>query len=60
MDDYADVRARNDVILSAEAAQVHKNGLRNTEDLYSAKFTNLIERGQKIATSQLQDALDST
>ena len=59
MDDYAEVCARNDVILSAEAAQVHKVWFEKYQSLYSTKFTGLIQRGQKITDSQLQDALNA-
>ena len=57
MSDFQEVRARHDVIMSAEAAQVHVNWFDKYADLYSAKFTELIKRGQSITDSQLQDAL---
>lgn len=57
MDDYEDIRTRNDVILSAEAAQVHKGWFENHKDLYSTKFTELMQRGQSITNSQYQTAL---
>ncbi|HSL27816.1 MAG TPA: amidase [Anaerolineales bacterium] len=57
MPDFAEVRARHDAILSAEAAQVHAQWFGSHEELYSQKFTELIRRGQKISESQLQDAL---
>ena len=57
MDDYTEVRARNDVILAAEAAQVHREWFENYPGLYSTKFTELIQRGQKITDAQFQDAL---
>jgi Asp-tRNA(Asn)/Glu-tRNA(Gln) amidotransferase A subunit family amidase len=55
--DYADIRARNDVILSAEAARFHSDWFGRHEDLYSTKFTELIRRGQGIPDEKLQDAL---
>ncbi|MEO8358027.1 MAG: amidase [Chloroflexota bacterium] len=57
MDDYEDIRTRNDVILSVEAAQVHKGWFENHKDLYSTKFTELIQRGQSITNPQYQTAL---
>lgn len=57
MPDFADIRARHDVILGAEAAQVHAEWFRSHENLYSPKFTELIHRGRQISESQLQDAL---
>jgi Asp-tRNA(Asn)/Glu-tRNA(Gln) amidotransferase A subunit family amidase len=57
MPDFAEIRTRHDVIMSAEAAQVHAEWFQNHADLYSTKFTELIQRGQKITTDQLQSAL---
>jgi Asp-tRNA(Asn)/Glu-tRNA(Gln) amidotransferase A subunit family amidase len=57
MPDFADIRARHDVILSAEAARVHAEWFGKYENLYSPKFTELIRRGQQISEEQLQDAL---
>lgn len=57
MDDFAEIRARNDVILSTEAAQVHKEWFAQYENLYSQKLADLIRRGQKITDNQLQDSL---
>lgn len=57
MSDFAEIRARHDVIMSAEAAQVHAEWFKKYADLYSEKFTDLIRRGQKVTTDQLQDAL---
>ena len=56
MDDFQDIRNRHDVIMSAEAAHVHADWFKQYENLYSAKFTELIKRGQAITDSQLQDA----
>src|SRR5215216_248574 len=39
MPDFADIRARHDVIMSAEAAQVHADWFGEYENLYSTKFT---------------------
>ena len=59
MPDFEKIRARHDVIMSAEAAQVHADWFREYGNLYSAKFTELIQRGQKITNNQLQDALSA-
>jgi Asp-tRNA(Asn)/Glu-tRNA(Gln) amidotransferase A subunit family amidase len=59
MPDFEEIRARHDVILSAEAAQVHAEWFRKHENLYSAKFTELIRRGQQITHHQLQDGLSA-
>jgi len=59
MDDFQEIRNRHDVILSAEVAQVHANWFDKFSDLYSAKFTELIQRGQSTTDSQLQTAFES-
>ncbi|HET7144775.1 MAG TPA: amidase [Anaerolineales bacterium] len=59
MDDYQEIRARHDVIMSAEAAHVHDNWFKKHENLYSSKFTELIKRGQSITDSRLKSALES-
>jgi Asp-tRNA(Asn)/Glu-tRNA(Gln) amidotransferase A subunit family amidase len=57
MPDFAEIRTRHDVIMSAEAAQVHADWFGKYEDLYSTKFTELIRRGQQTTHDQLQKAL---
>ena len=57
--DFAEIRARHDVIMSAEAAQVHAEWFGKYENLYSAKLTELIRRGQQITADQLQNALSA-
>jgi Asp-tRNA(Asn)/Glu-tRNA(Gln) amidotransferase A subunit family amidase len=56
MSDFAEIKARHDVIMSAEAAQVHADWFREYESLYSAKLAELIRRGQQITNDQLQNA----
>jgi Asp-tRNA(Asn)/Glu-tRNA(Gln) amidotransferase A subunit family amidase len=56
MDDFQAIRNRHDVIMSAEAAQVHAEWFMKHQDLYSPKFTELIKRGQSITSPQLKDA----
>jgi Asp-tRNA(Asn)/Glu-tRNA(Gln) amidotransferase A subunit family amidase len=57
MSDFAEVRARHDVIMSAEAAYVHADWFKEYKDLYSTKFTELIGRGHLITNDQLKNAL---
>lgn len=55
--DFQKIRARQDIIMFAEAAQVHATWFEKHENLYSSKFIELIRRGQSITDSQLHDAL---
>jgi Asp-tRNA(Asn)/Glu-tRNA(Gln) amidotransferase A subunit family amidase len=57
MSDFAEIRSRHDVIMSAEAALVHAEWFGEYEKLYSTKFTELLQRGQKITKDQLQSAI---
>jgi Asp-tRNA(Asn)/Glu-tRNA(Gln) amidotransferase A subunit family amidase len=59
MSDFAEIKARHDVIMSAEAAQVHADWFHEYESLYSAKLAELIRRGQQITNDQLQNALSA-
>ncbi len=56
MDDFQEIRDRHDAILSAEAAHVHADWFKQYGNLYSSKFTELIQRGQTVTDSRLQDA----
>ena len=56
MDDFQEIRNRHDMIMSAEAAEVHAQWFTQHQDLYSPKFTELIKRGQSITSPQLKDA----
>ncbi len=57
MDDFEAIRARHDVIMSAEAARVHQQWFKKYGKLYSPKLTELIKRGQAVTGPQLQTAL---
>ena len=57
MPDFEEIRARQDVILSVEAAQVHADWFNKYGDLYSTKFTELVQRGHAIPHTQFQRAL---
>ena len=59
MDDYQAIRDRHDVIMSYDAANVHKEWFAKHTMLYSSKFSDLIQRGQKVTNSQLQNALQA-
>jgi Asp-tRNA(Asn)/Glu-tRNA(Gln) amidotransferase A subunit family amidase len=59
MSDFAEIAARHDLIMSAEAAQIHADWFSEYESLYSTKFTELIRRGQQISNDQLQTALSA-
>jgi Asp-tRNA(Asn)/Glu-tRNA(Gln) amidotransferase A subunit family amidase len=57
MDNFDEIRARHDRILAAEAARFHAGWFEKYPMLYSAKFTELIQRGQQVTDEQLQAAL---
>ncbi len=59
MPDFAEIRARHDVIMSAEAAQVHADWFGKYESLYAPKTAELLRRGQSITSDQLQSALSA-
>lgn len=59
MDDFQEIRNRHDVIMSSETAQVHANWFDKFSDLYSAKFTELIQRGQSVTNDQLRTAFEN-
>jgi len=58
MDDFQEIQDRHDVIMSAEAAQVHADWFEKYGNLYSPTFSELVKRGQKFFNSQLQAALE--
>jgi len=57
MDNFQEIRDRHDAIMSFDAANVHKEWFEKYGNLYSSKFTELVQRGQKITDNQLQNAL---
>ena len=59
MSDFEQIRARHDVIIAAEAANVHADWFRTYGNLYSTRLTELIHRGRSITDSQLQSALSA-
>ena len=52
MDNFQEIRIRHDVIISAEAAQVHAEWFEKYKELYSSKFTELVQRGRLISDLQ--------
>jgi len=59
MADYPEVRARHEVIMSYDAAKVHEKWFEMYADLYSPKFTELIQRGLSVTELQLQVAMEA-
>jgi Asp-tRNA(Asn)/Glu-tRNA(Gln) amidotransferase A subunit family amidase len=57
MPDFDAIRARHNLIVAAEAAQVHATWFPKYRHLYHAKTVELIERGQKISANDLEAAL---
>jgi len=57
MSDFEAVRARHDVILSAEAAHVHASWFDAHDDLYGPKIADLVRRGRSVTDEQLRTAL---
>ena len=57
MPDFPEIVARNQVILAADATKIHADWFTAYQILYSAKFTELIKRGQQITNTQYQGAL---
>ena len=59
MADFAEIRGRHDVIMSADAARVHAAWFAGFHELYSSKFSDLIQRGQKVSDQQFRIALSA-
>ncbi len=57
MPDFDEVRERHNLIVAAEAAQVHAEWFSRFGELYHPKTADLIRRGQSITSDQLQEAL---
>jgi Asp-tRNA(Asn)/Glu-tRNA(Gln) amidotransferase A subunit family amidase len=57
MPDFQSIRDRHDVIMSVEAARVHKDWYGKHEELYSTKFSELIRRGMAYSDSQYKETL---
>jgi len=57
MNDFEQIRARHNLIATAEAAKVHKNWFAQYGELYHFKTVELIKRGQAVADSDLAEAL---
>jgi Asp-tRNA(Asn)/Glu-tRNA(Gln) amidotransferase A subunit family amidase len=57
MPDFEDVVARHNLIVAAEAAQVHSQWFAQFGGLYHPKTAELIDRGQSVSARQLSRAL---
>ena len=57
MPDFQEIRARHDVVLAAQAAQVHAAWFAKYSGLYAPRTAELIRRGQSIDGAQLETAL---
>jgi Asp-tRNA(Asn)/Glu-tRNA(Gln) amidotransferase A subunit family amidase len=57
MSDFADIYERHNLIVAAEAAQVHATWFARYEELYQAKTAELIRRGQQVDRETLAQAL---
>ncbi len=58
MSDFAIIRSRHELILAAEAARVHTGWFGEYADLYAPKTAELIRRGLKIHSRDLERGLD--
>lgn len=54
MDDFDEIKARHDAIMSYDAFQVHKEWFAKHEAFYSQKFSDLIKRGRAVTNYQSQ------
>lgn len=57
MDDFLEIRAHHEIIMSVEAAEVHSRWFDKYEDLYSSKFNELVRRGKAYTEQELQNAI---
>lgn len=57
MANFENIVARHNVILAAEAAQVHADWFSEFADLYHHKMVELIERGRSISVGDLAEAI---
>jgi Asp-tRNA(Asn)/Glu-tRNA(Gln) amidotransferase A subunit family amidase len=58
MSDFDQIRARHEVILSAEAARVHAGWFKDHGELYQSKTAELMVRGQAVSDGLLAQALE--
>ncbi|MDX1523098.1 MAG: amidase [Anaerolineae bacterium] len=57
MADFAEIYARHNTLVAAEAARVHQNWFADFSGLYHQKTIELIERGQQVTSDQMAEAL---
>jgi Asp-tRNA(Asn)/Glu-tRNA(Gln) amidotransferase A subunit family amidase len=58
MQDYEEIFARHQLIVSAEAAQIHAQWYEDYSELYHPKTSELILRGSEISVTALVEALE--
>jgi Asp-tRNA(Asn)/Glu-tRNA(Gln) amidotransferase A subunit family amidase len=58
MTDFEDIRTRHNLIVAAEAAQVHADWFEKYPDLYAPKTAELIRHGQSVTKEEVTIALD--
>ena len=58
MADYSDIRERHNLIVAAEAAQIHEDWFRRYGERYHPKTAELIQRGQAVSAADLARALN--
>lgn len=58
MEDFDKIVARHQLILAAEAAQVHAQWFAQHGSLYHDRMADLIERGREVSVGQLAEALN--
>jgi len=59
MSDFAEIQARHQLILAAEAAQGHAKWFDQYGDLYSKKLSDLIHLGKRTAEDKLKTAIEA-
>ena len=57
LEDFAEIEARHNLIVAAEAAQVHADWFAQFGPLYHRETVELIERGRTVSVGQLAEAL---
>jgi Asp-tRNA(Asn)/Glu-tRNA(Gln) amidotransferase A subunit family amidase len=56
MPDFADIVERHNLLVAADAAQVHERWFAEFEELYHERTADLIRRGQKVIADDLETA----
>ena len=56
LDDFEEIRARHDLIVSAECAAIHREWFAHWRELYRPRTAELIRRGQEVSAEALEEA----